>query len=313
MKSNPFSKKFHVGPEDHGITLLQFLKKKCPDVSSVKSLKRAIEGRECLVNGKVEFFSSYKLIKGDVVELRTLFATGNTQSSCEIVYEDLDLIVINKPAGVVSDAEGIKQKMQISSNVSLIHRLDKDTSGLLMLAKNSKILQSMKELFSKKEVQKFYLALVDGSLSKKSGVIDNFLGKKGSYQGQTIYGQVPEGQGERAVTHWRLLEKGLRCALMFLEPKTGRTHQLRVHLKEIGHPILGDYQYSKNFSCPIQPSRQMLHALGLYFIHPVTKKNVILSAPLPEDFIMLAEQIKLSLHTVSDPNFLNDLIQLQKK
>lgn len=305
-------RKFKVEPQDHGLTLLAFLKNKCPDFSSVKSLKRAIESKECLVNGKVEFFSSYRLMKGDVVELRTL-KISNGSSECEVVFEDSDLLVINKPAGLVSDAENIAKKLGYKGTLTLIHRLDKDTSGLLMLAKTAKMQQMMKDLFSKKEVQKYYLALADGSMSKKSGTIDNFLGKKGSYQGQTIYGQVAEKDGERAITHWRLLEKGVRCCLFLLEPKTGRTHQLRVHLKEMGHPILGDYQYSKNFSCPIQPARQMLHAWGLYFIHPITLKEIALSASLPDDFITLSQELKVSLHVSSDPAFLQEVIKRSQK
>jgi len=309
MKRKKEALQFKVEPIDHGITLLAFLKKMCPDVSSVKSLKRAIEAKECLVNGRVEFFSSYKLMKGDVVELRTLKASSHEDASIETVFEDADLLVINKPAGLVSDAEGIAQKIGYTGSLSLIHRLDKDTSGLLMLAKSPKMQQAMKDLFSKKLVQKYYLALVDGSISKKSGVIDNFLGKKGSYQGQTIYGAVSEKEGERAITNWRHLEKGLRCCLLLLEPKTGRTHQLRVHLKEMGHPILGDYQYSKTFVCQVLPSRQMLHAWCLHFIHPITKEELQIIAPPPDDFITLAEPLKVSLHVASDRAFLQEVIK----
>lgn len=309
MKRKKEALQFKVEAIDHGLTLLAFLKKMCPDVSSVKSLKRAIEAKECLVNGKVEFFSSYKLMKGDVVELRTLKASTNEVASCETIFEDEDLLIINKPAGIVSDAEGIAQKIGYKGSLSLVHRLDKDTSGLLMLAKNTKMQQAMKDIFSKKEVQKFYLALADGSITKKGGIIDNYLGKKGSYQGQTLYGSVPEKEGERAITHWRHLEKGLRCCLLLLEPKTGRTHQLRVHLKEMGHPILGDYQYSKTFVCQVLPSRQMLHAWCLHFIHPLTKEEMQLIAPLPDDFITLAEQLKVSLHDASDRAFLQEAIK----
>ena len=310
-KKRPITQ-FIVEPADHGITLLAFLKKMCPDVSSVKSLKRAIEGKECLINDRVEFFSSRKLARGDVVELRTLKASSSGSHECETLYEDADLLIINKPYGMVSDAEGVIQKIGYKESLSLVHRIDKDTSGLLMLAKSPKMLSAMKDLFQKREVQKYYLALVDGSISKKSGMIDNFLGKKGAYHGQTIYGHVPETEGERALTFWRVLEKGLRCTLMLLEPKTGRTHQLRVHMKEIGHPILGDYQYSKVFACPIQPARHMLHAWGLHFIHPLSKEEIFISAPLPDDFITLSEQLKISLHPVSDPAFLQVLREKPK-
>jgi len=309
MSRKKTTTQFTVEPADHGITLLAFLKKMCPEVSSVKSLKRAIEGKECLINDRVEFFSSRKLARGDVVELRTLKASSHGTHEYEILHEDADLLIINKPYGMLSDAEGVMQKIAYKGSLSLIHRIDKDTSGLLMLAKTPKMFSAMKDLFQKREVQKYYLALVDGSISKKSGIIDNFLGKKGAYQGQTIYGQVVEKEGERALTIWRVLEKGLRCTLMLLEPKTGRTHQLRVHMKEMGHPILGDYQYSKVFACPIQPARHMLHAWGLHFIHPLTKEELLITAPLPDDFITLSEQLKISLHPVSDLSYLQEVIK----
>ncbi|MBM3207470.1 MAG: RluA family pseudouridine synthase [Chlamydiae bacterium] len=305
---------FKVQEGEHGLTLLAFLKKKCTAISSTKALKRAIESKECLVNGRVEFFSTYKLVKGDTVELRSIVANTDEQSQGEIIFEDDYLLIINKPAGVVSDAVGISQLIGYKSGVlSLVHRLDKDTSGLLMLAKTGPMLNAMKDLFSKKEVHKYYLALVDGSFTKKMGVIENFLGKKGSYHGQTIYGSVDQEHGERAITHWRSLEKGLRCSLLVLEPKTGRTHQLRVHLKEMGHPILGDYQYCKNFSCQIMPSRQMLHAWGLTFIHPMTKKEVCVSGSLADDFITLADQLKVNLNQLLQPSFFQDLIKKMVK
>lgn len=305
---------FKVQENEHGLTLLAFLKKNCTAISSAKAIKRVIESKECLVNGKVEFFSTYKLAKGDTVELRSIISNPEEPQNGEIIFEDDYLLVINKPAGVVSDAVQISQLIGYKAGVlSLVHRLDKDTSGVLMLAKTGPMLHAMKDLFSKKEVQKFYLALVDGSFSKKSGLIDNFLGKKGSYHGQTIYGSVEQGEGERAITYWRSLEKGLRCSLVLLEPKTGRTHQLRVHLKEMGHPILGDYQYCKNFSCQIMPSRQMLHAFGVTFIHPITKKEISLCGSLADDFITLADQLKVSMNELLKPCFFQDLIKKMGK
>lgn len=313
MKNKKDLMKFKVEEAHHGLSLLTFLKKKCPDLSSVKSLKRAIEAKECLVNGRVEFFSSYKLVRGDVVELRAILPTAPDRIDCEIVFEDASLLIINKPAGVLSDPSAIAKVLGKNISLFLIHRLDKNTSGLLMLAKTSEMLQKMKELFVQKEVYKYYIALVDGSLPKKSGVIENYLGKKGSYQGQTIYGQVEANQGDQAITYWKSLAKGLRCSLVLLEPKTGRTHQLRVHLKEMGHPILGDYQYAKNFVCPIQPSRQMLHAWALHFIHPLTQEDLWITSSIAEDFIVLSDQLKLSLHLLLSSSELIDQIQKKRK
>jgi RluA family pseudouridine synthase len=262
-------------------------------------LKGMVEARGCLVNGLVVIFSSHKLMKGDVVELVESIIGEKGNDECQILFEDEDLLVINKSASIVSDAKHIATALSLNKPIQLIHRLDKDTSGLLMLAKNNSFFQMIKELFQQKRVHKYYVALLDGKMTRKRGVIDNFLAPQGGYEGQTLYGAAQDGHGLRAITGYCVLAEGEKCCLALLEPRTGRTHQLRVHMKEMGHPILGDFQYARQFVCPHHPLRQMLHAYALHFIHPKTAKPLFLTAALPGDILQCAEKIKVSLDVLA--------------
>lgn len=276
--------RFIVSSSNHGMRLLAFLKEHVSEASSVKSLKRAIEAGSCSVNGRIECFSSKNVAEGDVVEL-SLSQTRSKQFPPSILYEDVDLIICDKPAGIVSEhSEFNRQLPSYRGELQLVHRLDKDTSGIIVAAKNNKTKKKLEDLFAKRKVHKTYLALVDGVVKKKEGKIDNFLAKKCSYQGQSIWGSVPKGKGVVALTKWRCLKKGKSASLLLCEPQTGRTHQLRVHLSEMGHPILGDYQYCQKFLCTYRPQRQLLHAFKIQFCHPFTKELITVEAPLPSDF-----------------------------
>ncbi|MBS0628283.1 MAG: RluA family pseudouridine synthase [Verrucomicrobia bacterium] len=275
--------RYVVSSQEHGLSLLAFLKSK--GAYSVKDLKKAIASKACKVGGSVEFFSSRKLAQGEEVEFDSSFLTKE-DLSIAILFEDSDFVIVNKSAGIVSLPEEFKKFLgPKSTNWSLVHRLDKDTSGIVLLAKNPKAEEAAKKLFSARSIEKLYLAIVDGRLFSKQGIIDSYLGKKGGYQGQTLYGSVSEKEGQRAITHYRLLALGKESSLVLCDLKTGRTHQIRVHLSELHHPILGDDQYrKKTFSCSYQPKRHLLHAWKLIFVHPFTLKNIKITAPIPADF-----------------------------
>lgn len=274
--------RFKVSSSDQGRGLLSFLRLHCVEASSVKALKRAIEQKKCLINGKVETFSTHKLHVGDVVTVTLQPKVPLPKIS--ILYEDEALLLCNKPAGVVCDQKTFPLKG------ILVHRLDKETSGLLMLAKKRAIFEVFVELFSSHQIEKSYLALVDGNLKPEKGKIESFLAKVHAYQGQTLYGSKPHGQ--KALTYFEVLSYAEKASLVLCKPVTGRTHQLRVHLKEKGHPILGDHQYGKNFSCPFSPERHLLHAWKLTFPHPVTQKKIECTAPLPADFQAALKALK---------------------
>ena len=133
-------------------------------------------------------------------------------------------------------------------------------------------------------MKKRYLAIVDGIISLKRGEIINDLGPKRAYAGQTIWGEVPPAQGVRAITDWELLDQGSETSLVACYPKTGRTHQIRVHMAGMGHPILGDYQYGNRFKSPFRSLRTLLHAESIQLDHPLTQKRLLITAPLPDDF-----------------------------
>lgn len=254
------------------MTLLAFLRENYPDAPSVKALKRAIDGKQCTVNGRVETFSTHKLSPGDEVAIE--IRSEKPSLKPVVLWEDDYLVALDKPAGVVSEPKNFKGY--------LVHRLDKETSGVILVAKSKPILDQMIELFREKKVHKTYLAIVDGALKEDKGTIISNLGPKHRFQGQTLYGS--SRQGEHAETRWKKIGSSSKATLVECNPITGRTHQIRVHLKEAGHPIVGDYLYSKQFKCGYKAHRHLLHALEISFPHPVTHEQVTVKAPLPDDF-----------------------------
>ncbi len=287
--------RWRVSKKQAGMRLLQFLRDNCPDAPSVKAIKRAIDGKLCRVNNRVETFSSYELSEKDLVVLDEAAFEVREEvviTKLSALYEDSALLIINKPAGLLSDAKQIKKLLGLSDGtLELVHRLDKETSGVLILAKTDEAKQEMIALFKERQVRKVYLALVDGAVPKEEGTIDNFLGKKHSYDGQTVYGSVEEKKGQRAITYWKIFKRGKMATLLSCEPYTGRTHQLRVHLSTMGHPILGDAQYGKKFVCHFRPRRNLLHAYTISFKHPLTGKPVKVTAPIPSDFKQAIDEL----------------------
>ena len=284
--------------------LLQFLREKYPGFQSVKALKRAIDSKLCTVNNRIETFSSFILKENDIVALNKIAFEDREavlRTKIPILYEDKELLIINKPPGLVSDIHLIQKALSnFKGNLSLVHRLDKETSGVLILAKTAQAKEKMILLFKKHEVRKLYLAIVDGALEKNEGKIDNFLGKKHSYQGQTIYGFVDEKKGQRAITFWKCLSRSKTASVVYCEPYTGRTHQLRAHLSGIGHPILGDVQYGKKFACLFKPVRNLLHAYIIVFKQPTTGKELKVTAPIPVDFKDALDILKVSPNVAFD-------------
>lgn len=282
-----------VPSEDSGIKLVSFLTSRLKAQYSARFLKGLIEDNGCQINGRTERFASTVLGKGDHVCLHLENAASNlslTMEPSRILFEDDALLVYDKPAGINSDEKGILQLFKsLKPALQLIHRLDRDTTGILLFAKRSEIFAQLVQQFRSFQVHKRYLTLVDGIVEQKKGEIENYLGKKHAYAGQTIWGAVSSAHGLYACTEWERLKIGQMSSLMACIPKTGRTHQIRVHMAEMGHPILGDFQYGKNFQCAYRPARILLHADSIRFQHPITGKEIILSAPLPDDF-KIAEQ-----------------------
>ena len=266
-------KRFQV---DERIQLAHFLKKKKIG-ASIKGIRKALEKNCCKVNGRIERFGSAWLPIGAIVEF---VSPVEENVEFQILYEDEEILIVNKPVGFVC-AQGNCTRV-FGKNVLLVHRLDKDTTGAFLLAKSGEVKKELISLFSSFKIKKEYLAIVDGIVRKERGVVDTFLSKKRTYQGQSIWGSSKSGL--RAVTHFKVLKRSDCESLVHCIPITGRTHQIRVHMAEMGHPILGDRQYGKNFVSNAFPARPLLHAYRLNFIFH--GKQISINCPPPIDFFL---------------------------
>ncbi len=212
----------------------------------------------------------------------------------EILYQDADLAVVIKPRGmVVHPAPGHAEGTMVNALLyhmnslggiggalrpGIVHRLDKDTSGLMMVAANDNSQAALSQMLADRKVEKHYLALVEGKMKEASGRIDLPIGR--SRKDRKKMAVDPDGR--RAVTEWKTLAEGRNCTLLDVHILTGRTHQIRVHMKAIGHPLCGDPIYGGEKGVPVPCL--MLHACSLAFLHPVTGEEMRFQAPIPEDF-----------------------------
>lgn len=214
----------------------------------------------------------------------------------EILYEDKDIVVLNKAAGmVVHPAPGnytgtlvnallyhIKDLSTINGIIrpGIVHRLDKDTSGLIVVAKNDESHRRLTEMFRDREVDKNYIAVVQGGFKDKSGRIETLIGRDSRDRKKMA---VVNANGRTAITNYEVVDSKGEYSLVRLNIETGRTHQIRVHMKHIKHPIVGDEVYSSGKN-DVGAHRQMLHAYRLEFLHPITSEKMSFEAELPEDF-----------------------------
>ncbi len=252
--------------------LAHFLRDKLGE--SGKKIRRLLEQNGCKVNGKVERFGSVWVEKGNIVEF---FLHETAAPSWAVLFENEFLKILDKPTNWVCSEENCERTF--GRKLFLVHRLDKDTTGALLLAKTILVRDELMKLFATREVEKEYIALVDGVIAQDKGTIDNFLAKKGSFHGQTIWGSARTG--DHAVTNWEVIARGNLETWVRCRPLTGRTHQIRVHMAEMGHPLLTDRQYAKSFRSKIFAARPLLHAHRLAFVY----RGIFVSAvsPIPQD------------------------------
>lgn len=269
--------------------------------------KNLIEEGHVLVNSnKVK--AGYALKLNDVVSIEMIPArpieTLPQNIPLDIVYEDEDLAVINKPKGmVVHPANGnwdgtlvnallynIKDLSGINGEIrpGIVHRLDKDTSGLLVVAKNDFAHVALSKQIADKTCKRIYLALVIGNMPNDSGVVANYLGR--DPKNRLRYAVVDNG-GKYAETHYQVLTRYKDYSLVEFELKTGRTHQIRVHCKYLNHPIVGDDLYGGKSK--FKTDGQMLHAYKLSFYHPRTNKYMEFEAQLPEYFQKILSNLQI--------------------
>ncbi len=284
---------YQITEEFHNKTIEQFLKHQEFPHQVLVQLKKTKEG--ILLNG-IWAYVNQKLSLGDTLSLHLVEEI--TESSIvplpvplDIVYEDEDLLIIHKPANMPIHpsmnhhedtlANGLTyyfKEQGLDFTFRCINRLDRDTSGLTIVAKHMLSAGILSRQVSKREIKRSYLAICSGS-TEKTGTISAPIARKNN---SAIEREVNFSIGESAITHYKTLaydeEKDLSLVELHLE--TGRTHQIRVHMKYIGHPLIGDFLYHPDMTfC----NRQALHSASLTFLHPISKKEMHFASPLPED------------------------------
>ena len=274
------------------------------DVELSRSMiQKLLDEEKIIVNGKLQK-ASYKVQLGDEIEIcinpPKEIKLEAEEIPIDVIYEDDDILVVNKPKGlVVHPANGNWTGTLVNAIMShckdslsgiggelrpgIVHRLDKDTSGLLVVAKNDKAHIRMSEQIKNREVKKTYIALVRGTVAENEATINMPIGRSNKDRKKMAVVK----NGKEAITHFKVLNRitTSKGTYTLLEVKidTGRTHQIRVHLSEIGHPVVGDIVYS-NGKNEFEILGQCLHAKRLEFNHPITGKHLILEAELPEYF-----------------------------
>jgi len=280
-----------------GQRLDQFLVQELP-AHSRAFLQKLIDDAQVLVNGKPSK-PSYKTRAGDsvAVEIPAPRALENQPEAIalSVLYEDADLIVINKPAGmVVHPAAGNFEHTLVNALLhhcrgqlagiggverpGIVHRLDKGTSGCIVVAKTDVAHQSLVEQFKSRGVKKIYRAVCAGKLKRLADKIETDIGRSNRDRKKM---STTTTHGRPAVTEYRVLKQHADCAYVELTLHTGRTHQIRVHMAHLGHPLVGDVTYG--WRGAIEVERPLLHAYKLGFAHPRTGKTLEFCAPIPED------------------------------
>ena len=209
-----------------------------------------------------------------------------------ILFEDAEALVIDKPGGLPLDKpraggpcledQAEELRFGFARSPSPVHRLDRDTSGCLLLARHPRALKRYSAAFEARQVGKTYWGVVAGPIAEDRGTIALNLSKISS--ASEGWKMIPARAGKAAVTHWRVLDRRGNLTLVEFTPETGRTHQIRIHLSESGHPLIGERVYSRGFAGPlIDAPRLMLHAAELGFVHPATEREMRWEQPLPDD------------------------------
>lgn len=296
---------FSVAEAQRGQRLDRFLRRQLPQQSRA-FLQKLIEQGSVLVNGRVSK-ASYRVRSGDSVSVeipppRPLEARPEP-IPLDVLYEDDDLIVVNKPAGmVVHPAAGNIEHTLVNALLhhcggslagiggaqrpGIVHRLDKGTSGCIVVAKTDFAHQALVAQFRSRGVKKIYRALCWGKFQRLSGKIETTIGRS-AHDRKKMSARAPRGRA--ALTEYRVLKQLREFALVELALHTGRTHQIRVHMAHIGHAVVGDPVYGRVRRSEISVARPMLHAYKLGFVHPRTQKFVEFVAPAPDEMTKLCE------------------------
>jgi 23S rRNA pseudouridine1911/1915/1917 synthase len=311
-------RKYIISADDAGERLDRFLSEQRQDLSR-SQIKRLIEDRFVLVNGK-SLKAAYILKSADQIEISLPAAkkltTEPQEIPLDIVFEDEYLIVVDKPHGiVVHPAAGNPDRTLVNALLfhcghlsgigaplrpGIVHRLDKDTSGLIVMAKDNAAHLSLSSQFQERTTDRAYYAIVHDVPRRLQGTIKSIMGRHP--EDRKRFSSITR-HGKEAVTNWDIVQAFKHFALLRLKLQTGRTHQIRVHMKELGHPILGDPVYGSRRKLKQIPDRtlkeilddfrrQALHAYLLGFTHPATGERLSFESALPRDFATVLDAIK---------------------
>lgn len=298
-----------VSPEDAGVRIDKYLAEQLPDITR-SYLQKLLKDGSVQMNGK-PVKASTKTAVGAVIAL-TIPEPEEPEILPEnipldILYEDSDVILINKPKNMVvhpaaghytgtlvnalmyhcrGDLSGINGVLR----PGIVHRIDKDTTGVLIVCKNDRAHNALAEQLKEHSITRKYRAIVCGNLKEDEGTVDAPLGRHPQDRKKMA---IVRSGGKRAVTHYRVLERFGNNTYIECQLETGRTHQIRVHMASLGHPLLGDEIYGRAKS-PFKLEGQTLHAMVLGFIHPTTGEYMEFEAPLPEYFEKLLEKLRKS-------------------
>ncbi len=291
--------KYVVKNEEKGLRLDKAIVSLTEEEFSRALIQKLIDDEKIKVNKKIEK-ASYKVAVNDIIEIEKdepkEISLKAENIPIDIIYEDDDIVIVNKakgmvvhpgngnPDGTLVNAIMARCKDSLSGiggelRPGIVHRIDKDTSGLIIIAKNDKSHIDISNQIKEHKVKKTYIALVRGVIKENEATINMPIGRSDKDRIK----MAVKRNGKTAITHIKVLKRYNNYTLLEVNIETGRTHQIRVHMAEIGFPIVGDYIYS-NGKNPFGVVGQMLHAKRLEFVHPTTKKTVVFEAPLPEYF-----------------------------
>ena len=288
-----------IDEDSAGLRVKQFLRRKRYSGQNLSEIKRM--PKSILVNG-VHYYMRQELSTGDHLQVR-ICETKNSEKipptnlPLDIIYEDEDLLVLNKPAGMPihpslnnytnSIANALAYYFQSQGKPFIFrccNRLDRDTSGLTIVSKHLVSGSILSDMTKYREVHREYLAIARGSVTPSEGTIQAPLGRK---EGTIIERTVDWEHGEDAVTHYKVVKEANGHSLVSLRLETGRTHQIRIHMKYLGYPLIGDYLYNPDME---YMTRQALHSHHMEFTHPITGEHMSFTAPLPEDMARVMQE-----------------------
>ena len=288
-----------IDEDSAGLRVEQFLRRKRYSGQNLSEIKRM--PKSILVNG-VHYYMRQELSTGDHLQVRICETQNSekippTKLPLDIIYEDEDLLVLNKPAGMPihpslnnytnSMANALAYYFQSQGKPFIFrccNRLDRDTSGLTIVSKHLVSGSILSDMTKYREVHREYLAIARGSVTPSEGTIQAPLGRK---EGTIIERTVDWEHGEDAVTHYKVVKEANGHSLVSLRLETGRTHQIRIHMKYLGYPLIGDYLYNPDME---YMTRQALHSHHMEFTHPITGERMSFTAPLPEDMARVMQE-----------------------